>query len=60
MRTVLSNRIARVDGCMKEGNKVVDGRTIRIKRKKERKKEPNMNESSSIVVASEACETNRC
>ena len=58
MRTVLSNRIARVDGCMKEGNKVVDGRTIRIKRKKEKK--PNMNESSSIVVASEACETNRC
>lgn len=36
MRTVLSNRIARVDGCMKEGNKVVDGRTIRIKRKKEK------------------------
>ena len=38
MRTVLSNRIARVDGCMKEGNKVVDGRTIRIKKKKKRKK----------------------
>ena len=36
MRTVLSNRTARVDGCMKEGNKVVDGRTIRIKRKKEK------------------------
>lgn len=38
MRTVLSNRIARVDGCMKEGNKVVDGRTIRIKKKRGREK----------------------
>ena len=38
MRTVLSNRIARVDGWMKEGNKVVDGRTIRIKKKKKKKK----------------------
>ena len=38
MRTVLSNRIARVDGCMKEGNKVVDGRTIRIKKERRKKK----------------------
>ena len=44
MRTVLSNRIARVDGCMKEGNKVVDGRTIRIKKEKKEEKKRNQYE----------------